>query len=1324
LNIRAYRVTTDVLHIRRSRRKRTAPASSPSGTDDAAIQRKEREMHPRCRPIEAVLIGGLLAGAAAVAAEASPAPPPADIKHRAEQIKNLHWGMFICWSFSTFSGKEWTPGVADVSFFRAKECDVEQWVRTAKEAEMGYILFLTKHHDGFCLWNTKTTDRKVTKAPLGRDVLADLRKACDKHGIKLALYFSEGDWTWPEAVDGKGGKGGRHPEMKEAQLRELLTGYGPIEFIWFDHAVGDGGLSHEETVRWVHEFQPGCLVGFNHGEPAGEIRLGEMGHPSSLSDPAGAGFGQKTAEGYKGYLLAEFTYPIQPPHEGGAMWFYSLPRHDTLCHPAEKLYRDYVGAVQHGNIFSIDVGPDYRGCLRDIDVQTLRTVGQMIRDSHAAPVPTTSAASAADTPAGARFPNVPGVVIDHAPQSSGLYIGSPGLAALPDGAYLASHDFFGPKSTEHQRGVTVVFRSSDRGRTWRQVARLDGLFWASLFTHKGAAYLLGTDRHHGHLVIRRSTDGGTTWTEPRDTNTGLLTPEGEYHTAPVPVVVHDGRIWRASEDAMGGTQWGARYRAFMLSAPVDADLLKAESWTFSNRLARSPEWLGGRFGGWLEGNAVVTRDGHIVNVLRVETPDCPEKAAIVSISDDGRVASFNPEKGFIDFPGGAKKFTIRYDPKSGLYWSLASIVLEQDQKAGRPGGIRNTLALTCSKDLIHWTVRHIVLHHADTVRHGFQYVDWQFDGDDLIAACRTAFDDGLGGAHNAHDANGLTFHRIADFRTKTMADSAPAATIEAAPTTAAAPAPNTPGRPRIVNIINFIRGVEPRSDVDLLEPVRQQIRLVHEYKLPATFLVQYDALTQDRFVKLLQSELTDRDEIGAWLEVVQPQVEAAGLKWRGRFPWDWHADVGFTIGYTPTERQRLIDVYMREFEKAFGRRPRSVGCWLLDAPTLAYLADKYGAASACICKDQTGTDGYTLWGGYWNQAYYPSRLNGFMPAQTREQQIPIPVFRMLGSDPIYQYDTGLGEAAQGVVTLEPVYTGGTGGGGVPRWVRWFFDTTFGSPCLAFAYTQLGQENSFGWPLMAKGLTDQVRLVADLARDGKVRVETLGESGRWFRERFPLTPATAVTAMEDWKHEDRASIWYDSRYYRVNLFWDKDGFRVRDIHLFDERYPERYLKERVTTNACTYDTLPALDGFNWSTKEHMAGIRPVWGPQGRKSGPKPLRTGEPTVSEAGPDTLLVTMPLEAGGTLEVRCEPTTLTFEVTGQAGPAGWNLQMTWTARKSVPITRTKPNGIRYRHNGFEYALRCTKGVLTPADNAPMVTLAPVDGRLVLNMSGDRAPKR
>ncbi len=311
------------------------------------------------------------------------ADAPVDMQQRTKELQDLKWGMFICWSFSTFSGKEWTPGITDVSFFKATGCDTDQWARTAKEAEMGYILFLTKHHDGFCLWDTKTTDRKVTKAPLGRDVLAELKKSCDKYGIKLALYFSEGDWTWEGSVQGK--KSGPNPEMKKAQLKELLTQYGPIEYIWFDHAVGDGGLSHSNTVEFCKSLQPGCFVGFNHGAQAGaDIRLGEMGKPGPLTDHGAAGPHMRDAPAST-YRLAEFTYPILPGHKGGAMWFYSLPIHDGLCRSAAALYKDYLGAVKYGNVFALDAGPDYEGKLREIDVKTLRAVGEMIRNK--APLP-------------------------------------------------------------------------------------------------------------------------------------------------------------------------------------------------------------------------------------------------------------------------------------------------------------------------------------------------------------------------------------------------------------------------------------------------------------------------------------------------------------------------------------------------------------------------------------------------------------------------------------------------------------------------------------------------------------------------------------------------------------------------------------------------------------------------------------------------------------------------------------------------------------------------------------------------------------------------
>jgi hypothetical protein len=374
-------------------------------------------------------------------------------------------------------------------------------------------------------------------------------------------------------------------------------------------------------------------------------------------------------------------------------------------------------------------------------------------------------------------PAVPGVVIDHSPASSGIYIGSPSLAVWTNGDYVASHDEFGPKSTEHSRAVSHLFRSHDHGASWKRISTVDGAFWSSLFTHRGALYLLGPDRHHGNVLIRRSTDGGVTWTSPTNGATGLLRGDGQYHCAPMPVIEHAGRLWRAMEWRNPPIAWGINYRAGMLSAPVDADLLNTTNWTCSNFLPSERAWNGGDMGAWLEGNAVVTPAGELVDVLRVQTKSPDERAAIVHISPDGKTASFDPATGFVKFPGGAKKFTIRFDPQTRRYWALASIVLDRD-RGGDPGRTRNTVALTASSDLLNWEVRCILLHHPDVARHGFQYVDWLFDGEDIIAACRTAFDDAQGGAHNCHDANYLTFHRFANFRRLTMADSVPSVTTD------------------------------------------------------------------------------------------------------------------------------------------------------------------------------------------------------------------------------------------------------------------------------------------------------------------------------------------------------------------------------------------------------------------------------------------------------------------------------------------------------------------------------------------------------------------
>ena len=354
---------------------------------------------------------------------------------------------------------------------------------------------------------------------------------------------------------------------------------------------------------------------------------------------------------------------------------------------------------------------------------------------------------------------VPGVVIDYRAAHTRSYIGCPSVAILAPNRYVASHSFFGPGS---DRGRSRVFGSGDGGKTWRQLAEVPHLSFSTLFMHREALYVMGV--YKGHVGILRSADGGTTWTEPKDAKSGLLlTDKPPYHSAPVPVLEHKGRLWRAMEDRQAGGRWPYQFRAFMMSAPVDADLLAAASWTSSEPLASDPKWLDGELKGWLEGNAVATPEGGIVNILRVDSWE-GGKAAVIRVGANGKTCSFDEKAGLIDFPGGAKKFTIRRDPEGGEYWSLVNWIDESTRQGRIAGLVRNNLVLVSSRDLRTWRIRRRVLSHPDPTRHGFQYVDWQFDGQDIIAVSRTSFDDGFGGAKNHHDANYFTFHRVAGFR--------------------------------------------------------------------------------------------------------------------------------------------------------------------------------------------------------------------------------------------------------------------------------------------------------------------------------------------------------------------------------------------------------------------------------------------------------------------------------------------------------------------------------------------------------------------------------
>lgn len=395
--------------------------------------------------------------------------------------------------------------------------------------------------------------------------------------------------------------------------------------------------------------------------------------------------------------------------------------------------------------------------------------------------------------------------------------------------------------------------------------------------------------------------------------------------------------------------------------------------------------------------------------------------------------------------------------------------------------------------------------------------------------------------------------------------------------------------PRIVNFVNFARYDDYRisdSEARLYDATVQEMRLAREHDIPATFLIQYDVLVAPEYQKLFKEQMQPGWELGAWWEITRPHALDAGLEWPLENSWEPYSVLDFSIGYTQEERAKLVDTYMEKFHEIWGCYPKAVGSWYMDSYTLDYMRGKYGVEACCICKDQIGTDGYTLWGGYWNQAYYPSKTCLYMPAQTPEGQIDVPVFRMLGSDPIYQYNCGLGKNGQGVVSLEPVYREG---GAKREWLDYFFDSMTSQPCLAFAYAQTGQENSFTWSKIGPGLEIQIPMLDSLRKAGTIRIETLGETGRWFHDNYSVTPATAVTALDDLRDEGRKAVWYDSRFYRARMFWNAELFCVQDIHVFDESFVSPFHSEPATGREYVILTEARVDGFSWSLEDDLGGL---------------------------------------------------------------------------------------------------------------------------------------
>ena len=495
----------------------------------------------------------------------------------------------------------------------------------------------------------------------------------------------------------------------------------------------------------------------------------------------------------------------------------------------------------------------------------------------------------------------------------------------------------------------------------------------------------------------------------------------------------------------------------------------------------------------------------------------------------------------------------------------------------------------------------------------------------------------------------------------------------------------------IVNIINFVRAEDPRNtQEELYDTYKRQVQLCRQYPMPYTFLLQYDALVRPEYVALLLQDPDPHCEVGIWIEMAQEQVEKCGLTWRGRpgYKWDWHVNPDLLMAYTLPQRKALIDEFFGKFLEVFGYYPKSVGSWMLDTYSIQYMTEQYGVDAFCICKDQYGTDGYTLWGGYYNQAYYPSKRNMFMPAQTPERQIHTPVFRMLGSDPIYQYTCSADEhynpaPLQHVFSLEPVWETGQS----EKWVDWYLRNNFEEEGLAWAYTQAGQENPFRWERFGEGLTMQMAKLYQGMQEKRWEVLTLGESGRWFKQTYPMTPATAVTCMDDWQQQGRQAFWYDCRNYRVSFYTDRGRVCIRDMFLFDERHDERYWDAVATGNTGIYDALPLVDGYRWSGNDVFCSIE--WLDSNGKALPGYIRS----IGREG-DAVLSAAVTAGETTIAVRCDENGVELSEL----PTGTVLRMAWNTTADTTITAVQHDRVEYCHDGCCYSLRVEGGTVTAAD--------------------------
>ncbi len=284
------------------------------------------------------------------------------------------YGMFIHFGINTFNEIEWSKGNLPATSYNPTNLDCDQWIKVAKEAGFRYVILITKHHDGFCLWDSKYTEYDVAASPVKTDIVAEVAKACKKYGIKLGLYYSLWDRNAPSYKDEIAYK-----NYMKNQLDELMTNYGEICELWFD-----GGWDKKESAWHIQEIydavkanQPKCLITINHsiGYPKGSVKKSviepmdfKLGDPIRyfpidfrIKDPNFARWDDPkyyTHENTSFYLPFEHTICLSD------RWNWFQKKKVLAARPIDELEELFYWGTANNNIMIINIPPDPTGQIR------------------------------------------------------------------------------------------------------------------------------------------------------------------------------------------------------------------------------------------------------------------------------------------------------------------------------------------------------------------------------------------------------------------------------------------------------------------------------------------------------------------------------------------------------------------------------------------------------------------------------------------------------------------------------------------------------------------------------------------------------------------------------------------------------------------------------------------------------------------------------------------------------------------------------------------------------------------------------------------------